>query len=187
MFKITRLQIEKFRNVDATELEFADDFVLVLGKNGTGKTTLLNLIAAIASGNYDAIHGPSHIEWSAGGQNIELRSDVDGSRWVLDVAHRDGVRSTEPNSFAVSPHRAQRWAGGGRFDEALEFFDFLTRSSVGDVGLRVPPMTPHWPLAPLHNMTHFGEEPLSWDQTDDPILEELVELFGVREIHASME
>jgi energy-coupling factor transporter ATP-binding protein EcfA2 len=42
------LKIEKYRNVaPGTELHFSDKFNVLLGKNGTGKTTLLRLIAMI--------------------------------------------------------------------------------------------------------------------------------------------
>ncbi len=47
MVKLRRLRIQRFRQVrPGTTLEFADGFNLVLGKNGTGKTTLLELLGA---------------------------------------------------------------------------------------------------------------------------------------------
>lgn len=45
MAKLKKLEILKFRNVQPTTLEFSDRFNVVLGKNGTGKTTLLELVA----------------------------------------------------------------------------------------------------------------------------------------------
>jgi hypothetical protein len=51
--KITRLKIEKFRNVaPGTELVFAGGINVLLGKNGTGKTTLLRLLEAITRLNF---------------------------------------------------------------------------------------------------------------------------------------
>ena len=51
MVKLKRLKIEKFRNVaPGTELRFRDSRNVLLGKNGTGKTTLLNLIVAVLDG-----------------------------------------------------------------------------------------------------------------------------------------
>ncbi|MCY1073653.1 AAA family ATPase [Archangium lansingense] len=46
--KLKRLKIEKFRNVKpGTELHFRDSLNVLLGRNGTGKTTLLNLIVQL--------------------------------------------------------------------------------------------------------------------------------------------
>jgi len=48
MMKLERLRIDKFRNVKpGSEIRFADGFNIVLGRNGTGKTTLLDLISRI--------------------------------------------------------------------------------------------------------------------------------------------
>jgi energy-coupling factor transporter ATP-binding protein EcfA2 len=53
MVKLKRLKIEKFRNVaPGTELLFRDSRNVLLGKNGTGKTTLLNLIVAVLDGGF---------------------------------------------------------------------------------------------------------------------------------------
>ena len=47
--KLTRLKIESLRNVEPCELRFGDGFNVLLGLNATGKTTLLELIAAALS------------------------------------------------------------------------------------------------------------------------------------------
>jgi energy-coupling factor transporter ATP-binding protein EcfA2 len=44
--KLRWLKIHKFRHVEPCELRFSDGFNVLLGLNGTGKTTLLELIAA---------------------------------------------------------------------------------------------------------------------------------------------
>ena len=54
--KLKWLEIERFRNVaPGTRLEFDDRFNVVLGRNGTGKTTLLRLIEAVAHGSYHGL------------------------------------------------------------------------------------------------------------------------------------
>lgn len=53
MVKLKRIRIDKFRNVKpGTELRFADGFNVLLGRNGTGKTTLLRLLSAAASSSF---------------------------------------------------------------------------------------------------------------------------------------
>lgn len=54
--RLKRLRIDRFRNVaPGTELVFHDGFNVLLGQNGTGKTTLLNLIAAVAQCDFSAL------------------------------------------------------------------------------------------------------------------------------------
>jgi len=58
MIKLKRLKIEKFRNVTpGTELVFNDGFNVLLGQNGTGKTTLLSLIAAALTSSFKELKG----------------------------------------------------------------------------------------------------------------------------------
>jgi energy-coupling factor transporter ATP-binding protein EcfA2 len=53
--RLRRLTIENFRNVRSTTLTFDDEWNVLLGKNGTGKTTLLELIAATLRGDLEAL------------------------------------------------------------------------------------------------------------------------------------
>ncbi|MCP3135914.1 AAA family ATPase [Pyxidicoccus xibeiensis] len=56
MVKLKRLKIEKFRNVaPGTELRFRDSMNVLLGKNGTGKTTLLNLIVSLLRWDFSSL------------------------------------------------------------------------------------------------------------------------------------
>jgi energy-coupling factor transporter ATP-binding protein EcfA2 len=55
MVELTRLKIEKFRNVAPTELRFNDGFNVLLGQNGTGKTTLLKLVAMASSSKFSPL------------------------------------------------------------------------------------------------------------------------------------
>lgn len=50
--RLTRLKINRFRQVKpGTQLHFDDGINVLLGRNGTGKTTLLELIVAVARGD----------------------------------------------------------------------------------------------------------------------------------------
>ena len=56
MLKLRRLRIEKFRNLakDA-ELSFSDGLNVLVGQNGTGKTTLLELISMIVRSDFSSL------------------------------------------------------------------------------------------------------------------------------------
>lgn len=56
MLKLRRLKIEKFRNLArGTELSFSDGINIVLGQNGTGKTTLLELISMVVRSDFGTL------------------------------------------------------------------------------------------------------------------------------------
>lgn len=57
MLRLTSLTIHKFRNVEPCTLEFSDAFNVLLGKNATGKTTLLKLIVAAINGDFGDFNG----------------------------------------------------------------------------------------------------------------------------------
>lgn len=78
--RLRRLKINKFRNVRPTELVFDDEWNVLLGKNGTGKTTLLELIAATIRGDlmaFDNVEYDLEAELSFG--DIEVRWSVKDS------------------------------------------------------------------------------------------------------------
>jgi energy-coupling factor transporter ATP-binding protein EcfA2 len=56
MLKLKRLRVERFRSlVKGTELSFSDGINIVLGQNGTGKTTLLELISMVVSSDFSSL------------------------------------------------------------------------------------------------------------------------------------
>lgn len=53
MLKLRWLRIERFKNVfPGTEIRFSDGFNVLLGQNGTGKTTLLELISSVVRSDF---------------------------------------------------------------------------------------------------------------------------------------
>ena len=86
--KLKRLKIEKFRNVEPTELLFHDGLNVLLGQNGAGKTTLLKLVAMAASSDfgslrrkefsveYDLVHEQFNLTVTLSNQSAKLDSDA---------------------------------------------------------------------------------------------------------------
>jgi recombinational DNA repair ATPase RecF len=80
MVKLKRLKIGKYRNVKpGTELRFRDSLNVLLGRNGTGKTTLLNLMVQFqtwASDRtaLDEVPKPKEAVCLGAAHNLELAS-----------------------------------------------------------------------------------------------------------------
>lgn len=86
--KLKWLEIERFRNVaPGTRLEFDDGFNVVLGRNGTGKTTLLRLIEAVVTGDYRPFVRESF--------TIECELSSGDSRLCVRVSHHRNVRPAD--------------------------------------------------------------------------------------------
>lgn len=85
MLKLQWLQINKFRAVKpGTRLVFNPSFNVLLGQNGTGKTTLLNLVAAVVSSDFTSLQD----------EEFELEYELAADRGSIRVDVRN-VRSTE--------------------------------------------------------------------------------------------
>jgi energy-coupling factor transporter ATP-binding protein EcfA2 len=82
MVKLKRLKIEKYRNVKpGTELHFRDSLTIMLGRNGTGKTTLLNLIVQLLSWDFTRLQDePVDLEYglltAEGELLVRVRSEL---------------------------------------------------------------------------------------------------------------
>ena len=78
MVKLKRLKINQYRNVrPGTELRFDDGVNLVLGKNGTGKTTLLALLSCVAGSDFSSLQGePFDLEYEITGGDFTARISI---------------------------------------------------------------------------------------------------------------
>lgn len=93
VLKLRRLKIDRFRNVaPGTELHFDDGVNVLLGKNATGKTTLLGLISSTLRGDFAEFEGePLHVDATFQGVEppvqLELRcnSNAGQSTWWFKV------------------------------------------------------------------------------------------------------
>jgi energy-coupling factor transporter ATP-binding protein EcfA2 len=130
--RLRRLKIEKFRNVvPGTELVFGDGMNVLLGRNGTGKTTLLQLIAMVTSSSFGAlVEEEFDIEYdvsllglgfrvvfvnrplqASNGRTLRRRGGLDGARteWsfrvsvVLEDGRQGLVMASAPTGVAVPP------------------------------------------------------------------------------------
>lgn len=89
MTKLKRLKINKFRNVrPGCELRFNEKMNLILGLNGTGKSTLLNILSSLFT---------SEISEIGSGEDYDLEFDVDigGVQLSTTIAYKKSVSTKD--------------------------------------------------------------------------------------------
>jgi energy-coupling factor transporter ATP-binding protein EcfA2 len=97
MLKLQWLQIHKFRSVKpGTRLVFNPKFNVLLGQNGTGKTTLLNLVAAVVGSNFKGLREEEYeLEYElaadAGRIQVKVRNARPDTRVSLREPFRPGM------------------------------------------------------------------------------------------------
>jgi energy-coupling factor transporter ATP-binding protein EcfA2 len=92
--KLRRLKIDKFRNIQpGTELEFNDGYNVLLGQNGTGKTTLLRLISSVLRGDFEWL---ADVEFA-----LEAELEGDSNRLAFKIRHERKANEEKP--FATVP------------------------------------------------------------------------------------
>jgi energy-coupling factor transporter ATP-binding protein EcfA2 len=105
MLRLTRLRIDRFRNVrPGTELAFGPTFNVLLGKNATGKSTLLDLIAAITDSDFSAYAAEPNgfdLSWTIEGElsgdpERRIALEVTVRRVAVEVRAREGGPVLEP-------------------------------------------------------------------------------------------
>lgn len=87
--QLTRLKINKYRHIQpGTELHFNSGFNVLLGKNGTGKTTLLDLISIVISGDFSVLRGEEF--------DLEYELDFPELSMVVEVHNNRVPRTNDP-------------------------------------------------------------------------------------------
>jgi len=152
--RLKRLKINKFRNVRPTELVFDDDWNVLLGRNGTGKTTLLELIAATIRGDVRAFEdvdydleaeislGPAQVKWTvkteeptglAEGVKLDLPTAIVRSAQRRFRAELSG-ENLRSNVFTGDEHGIDKLAGVQATSRAGATALFLLMIAIGHIG-----------------------------------------------------
>lgn len=122
---ISRLIVEKFRNLNAVDLEFDHGFNFLVGNNGSGKTSLLEAIFYLGHGrsfksavsnriiSYDEPHftlfgqiQESQHQWSVGLQKLRQGNTIakingeDGNK-IADLAHLLPMQLITPEGLTL--------------------------------------------------------------------------------------
>lgn len=128
VLKLRRLKIDRFRNVaPGTELHFDDGVNVVLGKNGTGKTSLLALISAVCRWDFKDYQQESlsfQVVFTGGKADFSASFSFllsDGrSQWEYGIAHGTTVvRGTDVQTVFQSPRESLTGAAVSPFEPAL--------------------------------------------------------------------
>lgn len=168
MPKLKSIEIRKFGRVRPTSLAFAEGKNVILGKNATGKTTLLELVAAVAGAKDDArvlnrvLDVTTTVLSRSGAASAEMKWSF--SRVVRVQETESAVADSAEPTSRLEPSRAQ-------FDETIDATmtaddgstgTFRSKNGQGDLyveGTLIPMMRwPHgaglWALRNLPPMLH---------------------------------
>ena len=111
MLQLTWLKINKFRNVKpGTELHFVPKFNVLLGKNASGKTTLLDLVASISNDSlfkYEAEEAEGFdIEYRYGAEDCSFRVRTSHLPSMDSYAGQDTLQTL---GIAAEPSKRRTW------------------------------------------------------------------------------
>jgi len=146
---ISRLIVEKFRNLNAVDLEFDHGFNFLVGNNGSGKTSLLEAIFYLGHGrsfksavsnriiSYDEPHftlfgqiQESQHQWSVGLQKLRQGNTIakingeDGNK-IADLAHLLPMQLITPEGLTLlngGPSFRRAFLDWGLFHQQSDFY-----------------------------------------------------------------
>lgn len=106
--KLSRLLIHQYRDLaPGTELTFSPSLNLVLGENGTGRTTLLELIATVLGSNFSGhMHEAFSLEYTLGYPGMDIHVAVRNERGATAMEPEEAARGSlvrAPRGPAESP------------------------------------------------------------------------------------
>lgn len=154
MFRVADLNIKLYRNVEPTHLKFSQGINVFLGKNGTGKTALLNLLEQIVTDDFSAtedepVHYHTTLKPSAdAGEPIEIIFESAPGSPPLDSPPevRAAARVVESRLQASSKYGSLDWRGAAG----------ALRATIGD-DLVLPNPRSALHLLRVHNQRTEGE------------------------------
>lgn len=86
--KISEICIDNFKSIKHLEVKDIDSACILVGKNSTGKTVLLDAIRAVAG-----MYRIRQESFNESGENIEISMTLEIGEEDLDILHRNGVVS----------------------------------------------------------------------------------------------
>ncbi len=103
--RLKRLKVHTFRDLaPGTELHFSDGWNVVLGRNATGKTTLLHLISMALRGDFSELKGePVSLEYDVAFGAWEVFVALRSVQPMADVGEAGSLRHRPPTEIAVEP------------------------------------------------------------------------------------
>jgi len=163
--RLTSLVIHKYRHVvPGTSLEFGAGFNVLLGRNGTGKTTLLELIEMVWSKGFRQIADePFHLEYTVEFDDLPTRPSLGEFPTVPGCR----IHAKVENAPAEAPHHDPR--NSRTTSPPLQFRYHVTAGTLEDVVLAVIKGTPMGALllaegrsSPLPVLAASDHDPVIW-------------------------
>ena len=176
--RLKKLVIHRYRHVKpGTTLEFDDTWNVIVGKNGTGKTTLLKLIEAILRGDPTALDARTHVEFVIESSEVRIESEFEWKcsppRDSLEVVRGEvDLRSRGTVTF-FSRSDSYRWERAPYSGHHTEFSESTARIAGLAESIKTDSPPTLWPLKALPNAERlhhsrfdeslgFFEELLGW-------------------------
>lgn len=139
MLKLKRLRVERFRSLaKGTELLFSDGINIVLGQNGTGKTTLLELISMVVCSDFSSLASEEFA--------LEYELSVPEVESIIVAVQNERTGQVQIDLGAKETFRLSAEVLGGTDRRRLLYYDAENGVSVGDE----PPQGHAHVLGPEH-------------------------------------
>ncbi len=121
--KVQKLRLRNYKKFDSLELDFqdpqtglAEDLIVLLGQNGSGKSSVLQAIAAVLGSATDRLSSPTKLDWP--GFDLGLANES----WARPIGIEMDVELSE--------------------DEVAATREYFSRTDMGQDGDKLPPGCP---------------------------------------------